>query len=240
MIHTEIPIGFIFQKYRKFWWLLVITFVVGAGIGYLLPESLRSEVTVAKFSLPVVVREQPVTQWKEEDTYALMGFTKAWLDHTWETLAQGAFPDAAAYCVLQKDTYTFAVERQGGLLDTVTMNQIAQALTASFQDAFFTEGGSDLLLSSVQNTACLSDAAKSGMVECIPFTETATSSLETASFGLAEFLWVGDASAVTIEEKMPYNRYIQAFAGGVCAEMALLFVFLLDLTRRSARGVMNG
>lgn len=224
----------IFQAYRNYWWVVLAVFVVGSLIGFFFPGKLQVDIAVTEFSLPVVIREQTSTNWKEEDTYALIGFVNAWLNHEWTQLSRQTFPDATANVILRKDTYYFSLEQNGKGPDPDAVNLLATELFSSFITAFIEDSG-NVEIHKVENAACLTDAGRQTMVSCIPLTDGIESWIKKDVFDLGAFLWVGELSSVQTVQKFNHLRYLQTIAGGLCAIMTLALYFLVDLTRKYAK-----
>ncbi len=234
MKSPEISIREIFQAYRSYWWVVVVVFLVGSLIGFLLTVLLPVDVTITEFSLPVVILEQTSTNWKEEDTFAMIGFVKAWFDHRWEWLVKDRYPAAEASVVLRKDTYFFIMEENGKISDPETIHQLAEELFTAFQNEFMDNSGNSMIIK-VANQACLTDAAQQALVVCTPMINGMENSLGEGSFDLSAFLWIGEVSEVQTIPKVPYIRYLQMIAAGLCAEMSLVIYMLVDLTRKYAK-----
>jgi hypothetical protein len=60
-------------------------------------------------------------------------------------------------------------------------------------------------------------------------------SLGKGFFDLSAYIWVGELSEVQAIQKVPYIRYLQMVAAGLCAEMSLVIYMLVDLTRKYAK-----
>lgn len=231
MIDPEIPISKIFHAYRRYWWLAVGVFIAGMALGLLLPAQFNHDISVATFSFPVLVREQVSPEWKEDDDYALLSFTHTWLSDAWEKAASAAFPDGRHQVIFEKDYYSFIVEQEHRSIDLAEMQRLANEIYNSFQSQFIEESPSRQIVV-VDHATCLTDAAQEVMIECVPATQAIVGLADSETLSLGKYLWVGELGEVSEQMKMPYTRFVPMFAAGICAEMGLCMLLLLDLARR--------
>lgn len=234
MKSSEIPFSELLHTYGKYWWCVVVVFVIAAILGDLVPDGLRANVTRAEFTLPVVVREQPITNWKEEDTYALIGFVNAWLNSEWKEIVVDNYPNAHSYVLLENETFHFLIEHDDASVDPVAVQQFADELYEAFVSEFIVDS-QILSLDMIEGEACLTNSVLSSMVECVPVTTGIETAMLDETFNLGNFLWVGELSEVQVENQFPYLHFVQAVAAGISAVIVMMLVVLIDLTRKSLK-----
>ena len=238
---SEISLREVWLTYRKYWWMAVAAFIVGAGIGLFIYVSrtgvVETELVQMEFTIPVVARELPGTKWDVFDTEALTAFTNAWLQDAWTRIIDESeiIPEAHAYVVLRKDTFHFLIEGEIFQRDDLlaAMDGMADELYTSFVIQFI-ENGDAVQVSTIKNEACLKDAAAVVQIECFPVSVGLADALDEETFQLGKFLWVGERSEVSIQPKQPYEWILKPIAGGMMAEVVLLAVALLLATRKGS------
>ncbi|MEE4194621.1 MAG: hypothetical protein V2J07_05410 [Anaerolineae bacterium] len=246
MKNPEITIHNIVETYQRYWWLVLIAMVLGLVVGFFVNDIAYQDIVMVEFSLPIVVREQPIEEWLPEDAHALISFVNAWLSNEWYRIAGPQYPDAKVYTLQQSGNFIFRIEvpydknfsqpvREAfSAVMKADISILSDQIVTSFQWHFIEPADLDGA-AVVGNQACLTDAAKPGSVNCLPLTLMSAAVLQSDAYNLGDFLWVGERSDVVVQEKFPSNDLIRIVAAVLCSEFILLVAFLIHLTLHSAK-----
>ncbi len=246
MKNPEITIHNIVETYQRYWWMLLIALVVGLVAVFIVNDIAYRDVVMAEFTMPIVVREQPIDEWMPEDAHALISFVNVWLANEWFEIAGPQYPDGKVYILQQSGNFIFRIDvayyknysRPVREAFSAAMKADISTLSDQIETSFHTHFIEPIEFDSTavtENQACLTEAAKPGSVICLPLTPMSAEVLLSDAYNLGEFLWVGERSEVILQEKYPANSFIRIAAAMVCAEMLLLIGFLIHLTLHSAK-----
>ena len=244
MKNPEISISKIIESYQQYWWLVLVVLILGIFAGFFINDVAYQDVMMIEFTIPIVVREQPIEEWKPEDTYALAGFVDAWLANEWKLIAGSQYTNDQVYMLQQNDTYKLRIEL---VYDRNYAQEVRNAFAREIQadvsvladlvvadlQYHFIESIDQSDLTFVENSACLTDTAVFAQVACVPMTPLSAELLQTNRLDIGDMLWVGERSEVTVQEKMPHNEIVKIISAVICAEVALFIIFLVDLTQKS-------
>ena len=244
MKDPEISISKIVRTYHQYWWLVLVVLILGIFTGFFINDVAYQDIMMIEFSIPIVVREQPIEEWKPEDTFALAGFVDAWLSNEWNMIAGLQYTNAQTTMLQQNDTYklrielvyekNYAQEVRNAFANEMKadVSVLADVVVANLQYNFLESTG-DSGLSLIENSACLTDAGVFNQVNCVPMTPLSAEVLQSNRFELGDLLWIGERSEVTVQEKMPHNEIVKILSAVICAEMALLLFFLIALAQKT-------
>jgi len=82
---SDLSISKIVERCRHYWWLAVVLAIVGLLVGFLVVGIPRYQSVITVWSIPLVVRDQPVSRVDEGYSEALYASILLWLQEEWQS-----------------------------------------------------------------------------------------------------------------------------------------------------------
>ena len=223
---SDLSINELIAHCRHFRWLAIVLVIIGLLAGFLLARIPRYQNVITVWSIPVVVRDQPVSRLDAGYSEALYASMLAWLQGEWQTNMRGLSFDVTVR--LHRQTYQMMAEGSTAGFDgeaAQTFENFSGWIAGEPLAGSFGEDGSDDCLTDIDNDAlglCLTEGHDDAPDEekILP------------SSSLSELVWVGEMTGPVVKQKYPY---IQVVAPLVCMVIGLLVFFsviLVDVSRR--------
>ncbi|HET59214.1 MAG TPA: hypothetical protein ENN32_02455 [Chloroflexi bacterium] len=105
---SDLSINEVITRCRHYWWLAVVLAVIGLLAGFLAARSPRYQSVITVWSIPAVVRDQPVSRLDEGYSEALYASMHVWLQEDWQTNMGGEEVDVTVR--INRQTYQLMVE----------------------------------------------------------------------------------------------------------------------------------
>jgi len=105
---SDLSINEVITRCRYYWWLAVVLAVIGLLIGWLAGRTPGYQTVITVWSIPVVVRDQPVSWLDEGYSEALYASMLVWLQEEWHTNVGGQAIDVTVR--LNRQTYHLMAE----------------------------------------------------------------------------------------------------------------------------------
>ena len=224
---SDLSINEIVTRCRHYWWMAVVLAISGLLVGFLAARMPRYQSVITVWSIPVVVRDQPLSRVDEGYSEALYASILTWLLEEWQTNVGGQAVDVTVR--LNRQTYHWMAEGSTsgfGEEATHTFANFLAWIAGEPLAGSFGEDGSDDCLTDIDNGAlglCLTEGH-----EDPPSEEQMT----VPANSLSELVWLGEMSGPVVKQKYPY---IQVIAPLVSMVIGFLFFFsfiLVDVSRR--------
>jgi hypothetical protein len=224
---SDLSINEIVTRCRHYWWLAVMLAISGLLVGFLAATTPRYQSVITVWSIPVVVRDQPLSRVDEGYSEALYASMLTWLQGEWHTNVGGQAIDVTVR--LNRQTYHLMAEGSTsgfGEEATHTFENFLAWIAGETVAGPSGEDGSDDCLTDIDNDAlglCLTEGH-----EDLPDEEQ----MIVPANSLSELVWVGEMSGPVLKQKYPHIQLIAPMVSMVIGLLFFFSVILVDVSRR--------
>lgn len=222
---SDLSINEIIARCRHYWWLAIVLGLSGLLAGILVARMPRYQSVITVWSMPVVVRNQPVSRLDAGYSEALYASMLTFLQGEWQANMGGK--DVAVTVRLNRQTYQLMSE--GSLFG------FDEAAARTFDRFSAWMAGETITggLEEVDSNDCFADVDTDSLGLCL--IEGHDQSQEEAVTiapvnSLSELVWVGELSGPEVTQKYPGIRWIAPLVTLVIGLLTFFCVILVDVS----------
>lgn len=222
---SDLSINEVIERCRHYWWLAVVLAISGLLAGFLVARMPRYQSVITVWSIPLVVRDQPVSRVDAGYSEALYASILVWLQEEWRSNMEDAGTDVTVR--LNRQTYQLMAEGSASGFD----EQAAQ----TFENLSAWIAGKPVVTASgeVVTDNCLADINNDAIGLC-PTGGHAESQEEgqttVLTDTLSELVWVGEKSGPVANQKYPPMKVIAPLVSLVIGLLTFFTFILVDVS----------
>jgi hypothetical protein len=223
---SDLSINEVIARCRHYWWLAVVLATIGLLVGFLIATTPRYQSVITVWSIPVVVRDQPVSRLDAGYSEALYASMLVWLQGEWKASMGGQANDVTVR--LNRQTYLLMAEGSTAGFEEEA-NQAFENFSAWIAGEPITEAPDE-----DRQNDCLTDIDTEALGLCLTEGHDDPPDEEKIlpANSLSELVWVGEMTGPVVYEKNPHNQVIAPLVTLVIGLLVFFSVILVDVSCR--------
>lgn len=224
---SDLSINDIVARCRQRCWLAVILAVAGLMVGFLVGRNMRYQSVITVWTIPVVVRDQPVSRVDEGFNEALYASMLFWLQEEWQNRMDNSPVDVTVR--LDRQTYRLMAEGTDFGFEqeaAQTFSRFSAWIAGETVLEIETQAGLD---------DCLTDVDDDAMGLCLIEGHDEPGVVENPSLpvnSLTELVWVGELNGPAVNRKYLAMPWLASLIGFLIGFLVFVLFMVVDVSSR--------